>query len=1049
MLFASVMTSGAARGESPREIGNRISAYQRKGDFSKAMAEAKVLEAHVRRRVGTHNLSYAIALSYLGQCSLDLARYSEAEEYYRRAATMAEQLHDPFQVTLNGEVADTLRKRGRFMEAEGAARKAVATGERMLGSQHEDTVRVTRQLADILHDESRDIEAEPLYRRVLVLEEKRTGANSSETGATVAGLGISLLGQARFREAEPMMRRALAISEALYGPDHPDAGILLINLGTTLEQQGRVAEAEPLYRRSLANREKGLGPRHPDVGQSLMMLGSSLHLQNRHAEAESLFRRSLDIREAALGPDHADVARSLSNLGSALQWQGKNVEAEAMHRRALAIRERVYGLTAPDVAISLSNLAGALTNQDRIEESEPLVRRALAIREAALGPSHPQVGVALNDLAYLLEREGKPREARDLYLKALAIREGALGPQHPNTIATLRNLARVSDGMGDIGGALVWSRRAVAAVLAEPEQAQSETVSGVMQPDRAEVQADFLGRQVTTFYEHVRLLGRAAEAGLEPAPTLAAEAFETCQRTGNSRASAALRQTSIRFAAGSDRLAELTRRLQDLTAQRTELNQRLVAAIAKGTAEIAAETGRLRQALAQAEAEIATGTETLRREFPRYAELTRPRPITVADAQRLLDPDEAMVVLLTGTPDSFVFAITREGVSWRKLPLDAEAISEKVAAFRRGLDLVEFQRSGSDPAARFDLGRAHALYETLLGPVAGTIAGKHGLVFVPTGALTALPFHLLVTEAPAIPERQAPRMTDYRDAAWLIRGHAVSVLPSVNSLDALRATPRGASAPSTMIGFGDPVFSRADAPPMVASARGGGEAPRATRAGYSDFWRGAGIDRERLSQALPQLPETADELNAISHRLKVSASDVFLGEQATERAVKQAPLSNYRIVYFATHGLVAGDIKGIGEPSLALTLPRQPSETDDGLLTASEVAALHLNADWVVLSACNTIAGDRPGAEALSGLVRAFFYAGARALLVTHWSAGSEAATRLTTSTFTLLEAQPSLGRAEALRRAMLDYIAQAARPLDAYPAFWAPFAVIGEGGAR
>ena len=107
------------------------------------------------------------------------------------------------------------------------------------------------------------------------------------------------------------------------------------------------------------------------------------------------------------------------------------------------------------------------------------------------------------------------------------------------------------------------------------------------------------------------------------------------------------------------------------------------------------------------------------------------------------------------------------------------------------------------------------------------------------------------------------------------------------------------------------------------------------------------------------------------------------------------PLADYRVVYFATHGLVAGEVKGLGEPSLALTLPKQPSETDDGLLTASEVAQLKLNADWVVLSACNTIAGDKPGAEALSGLARAFFYAGARALLVSHWAVESNAATRL------------------------------------------------------
>jgi CHAT domain-containing protein len=147
----------------------------------------------------------------------------------------------------------------------------------------------------------------------------------------------------------------------------------------------------------------------------------------------------------------------------------------------------------------------------------------------------------------------------------------------------------------------------------------------------------------------------------------------------------------------------------------------------------------------------------------------------------------------------------------------------------------------------------------------------------------------------------------------------------------------------------------------------------------TDFWKGVHIDRSMLKQALPRLPETAAELRAVAQNLGAPPSSIHLRQNASEGTVKRAPLSDYRVVYFATHGLVGGEVNGLAEPSLALTLPKQPSELDDGLLTASEVAQLKLNADWVVLSACNTIAGDKPGAEALSGLARAFFYAGARA----------------------------------------------------------------------
>ncbi|MGY8704419.1 CHAT domain-containing tetratricopeptide repeat protein [Bradyrhizobium sp. 18BD] len=825
----------------------------------------------------------------------------------------------------------------------------------------------------------------------------------------------ALMGAGKYSEALPLAQGMVASLEK--SDNGRELAAALNNLGQVYAGQGRDDLAEPLYKRAIALMEKSLGLDTPLLSAELTNLAALYQRQGRFAEAEPLFKRALAVSEKGLSREHPDVGRALNNLATLYVKQERQAEAEPLFQRALAIYQKAAGPEHPAVATVLNNIGQVDRDLNRDADAEAPIKRSLAIREKVLGPDHPDVARSLNNLAGLYEHQKRYADAEPLYRRALVIRERALGPDHPDVLTSTSNLAYFLYVSGRTADALPLAERTLSS-----DRAQLRVVLPIL----------FSARQ-----QHLLPDDKALD-----------EALAAIQRGTQSSAASAVNKLAVRLAAGSDRLAELVRKDQDLGSESEALDKAIVSAVSKqaGQRDLAAEQ-RSRARIGAIANERAGLQKTLAIEFPDYASLSNPLPLAVKDIQPLLSADEAMTIYSVVDKQSYVIAITREGTDWKEISLGADALAQKVAAFRKGLDVGK-ARDASGKSGLFDLALANDLYAALLGPVEPLTRDKRNLLVVPSAALTALPFHLLVTEKPpaAIPDT----FEGYRNAAWLLRRQAVSVLPSVISLKSLRAFARRDQGVKPMTGFGDPVFNPAAEGPADRRAAGGKVAARSIATiAYTDFWRGAGVDRARLAQALPQLPDTADELNAVAKDLGAPEGDIHLGRDASETTLKRAALAQYSIIYFATHGLVAGDVKGLGEPSLALSIPDQPSELDDGLLTASEVAQLKLNADWVVLSACNTIAGDKPGAEALSGLARSFFYAGARALLVSHWAVDSEAATRLTTSTFALLKNEPKIGRAEALRRAMLMYVDDTSSSRNAYPAMWGPFALIGEGEVR
>jgi CHAT domain-containing protein/tetratricopeptide (TPR) repeat protein len=997
------------------------------GNHKSALDLAQKIEATVKQQFGANHPYYAAALEQLAAELLLLQRLKEAEDTHKRALAILEKNPGPNQselLTALKNLAFQYRLQGRNREAEDLRRRVLAVTEHEWGPTHPLVAGALMQLAEVL-DQARLDEAAALLARAQQIFDHAFGpAHPRSIEARVQWANLLIL-QGHYHEAEEILAPALASIERAPMQDQQNLAKVLEALAVVYTYRGRHGDAEALYRRLLAI---------DDDPATLANLAGLYVEQQRFSEAETLLLRALAMQEKKR-PNSPAVGITLNSLGYVYRATERYVEAEQVYRRALAIHEKAAD-NFFDLSITLNNLAVVLRELRRYDEAADLLRRSVALSEKNLDANHPHVAASLGNLADIYRLTRRYEEAEPLYQRSLAIREKILGPNHKDTILVLQQLGAVEAARGNFAAALGYFRKSSAAVVSRARSLPAT--------EHEENESSSIAWAENFFVRHVETLAAAERAAIEPSATLAVEALEIAQLANQSSAGAALQQIGARFAGGTDAIAALVREQQDLSVAWRERNKSLAQAMTKGDdAHIRSAVDPLLREIADIESQAAAVSARIEQEFPQYAAFASPKALQVKDVQALLGVDEALLFWLVGQDASYVFVLTRDNFAWKTIPLDRELLSQKVAGLRRGLDVVTVDRVVDkvmdNKAELFDLGLAHELYRALIGPVEELIENKHHLIAVPSGAITALPLQLLVTETPAaaIPES----LSQYRDAAWLVKRHAITVLPSVASLKVLRTFVRHDAVSKPMIGFGDPIF---DPNERDLTQRAAGRS--ATNIlGYADYFRGASVEASKVSQ-LRRLSETADELAQVAKSVGAPASEIHLRADASETNVKRLPLGDYRVVYFATHGLVAGEIKGLAEPSLVLSTPAQPSAEDDGLLTASEVAQLKLNADWVVLSACNTAAGDKMEAEALSGLARAFFYAGARALLVSHWAVNSYAAARLTTSTFDILNGNPELGRAEALRRAMLVYMNDTSNPKNAYPAFWAPFVVVGEG---
>lgn len=1016
LLLAVLPAAGAER--PPISALEEVAQLRRAGQFDEAVRKARAGLAEVEKTHGRESHEAARWTTQLAKTLQSAGDTAAAEPLFVRAIALYEKALGPAAAETGAAIEDLgslYIDVQRLAEAEKTLTRALAIIEKARGPEHHDTAHCLNTLALLYFDQGRLGEAEPMLRRVLAIDEKVRGPAHHDTAASLVNLAELLRHLGRYGEVEPMLKRALAIDEKHYGADSPQAAWDLSNLASLHQDQERFADAERLFRRALEIREAKLGD-HPETALTLASFADLMLVQGRYGEAEPLLKRALAINEKVPGPEHTETAQTVASLGALYALQGRRVAARDAYARVLRIVEKVLGAEHYETGKALIDLGSLARDDGRLGEAEALLKRGLAIYEKTWSADDLRLVRAQGAMSSVYLAQGRLAEAEAGFRAALASLERTMPADHPATGMAQYWLARTLLAAKKYEEAATRSRRAGEIIAARKARSLAQRLSG--------------GAQETLRVDHVFALeARAAFALARAKPgdeaRLRDAAFAAAQRATFDETGRAVAHMAARAAAGTDALAALLREQQDLLRRLQLLDQRIANATGARDPAARAQAAPLRAESADISVRLAQIDETLRRDHRAYAELADPKAVSIADTQALLGADEAVVLPFVLEDETLLFAVTKASAVWASSSATAASVAKDVAALRKQLNPGRWEGT----FAPFDRTLSHRLYQQLWAPLEAALSGKTNVFVVPTGPLTSLPFAVLVTAPPTGSDGDPKAL---RETAWLIKRHALTTLPSVSSLTALRRYARKGAASEAFAGFGDPALGGAGARPLTAGSRSVGS-----------VYRGVTPDPNEL-RALDALPETAAELKALAKALGASDGDVYLRERATEARVKSTDLSKKRVIAFATHGLMAGDM-GLGEPGLVLTPPAAGSALDDGYLSASEAARLNLSADWIILSACNTASGDAPGAKGLSGLSRAFFLAGARSMLVSHWPVWDDVAGRITTTTVTNFQAARAGGRAAALRRAMLAVMDDASEPRFAHPAAWAPFILVGE----
>ncbi|MEG3957926.1 CHAT domain-containing tetratricopeptide repeat protein [Microcoleus sp. herbarium2] len=817
----------------------------------------------------------------------------------------------------------------------------------------------------------------------------REAGNRYGEATTLNNIGLVYLELGENQKAKEYYSQSLPLFRSI--GDRGGESTTLSNIGLAYSKLGESQKALEYYSQSLTLAQ-ARGDRRGEA-IALNNIGRVYSELGDNQKAKEYYRQSLPLRRAV--GDRGGESTTLSNIGLVYSKLGENQKALEYYSQSLTLTQALGDRRGEGIA--LNNIGRAYSELGKNQKAKEYYNQSLPLRRA-VGDRRGEA-ITLNNIGSVYSQLGENQKALEYYSQSLGLSRAV--DYRVGEALTLYSIAAAKRDRGNLTEALTD----IEASLKIIESLRAKIAS-------PELRASYFATVQDYYQFYIDLLMQLHKTN--PKSGYDTKAFEASERSRARSLLELLQEANADIREGVapellQRERSLQQQLDALEKQRIEFLNR-----PNPTPPQQAEFEKQWQTLLAQYQDIQTQIRTT---SPRYAALTQPQPLTLAQIQQqILDENTILLQYSLGKERSYLWALTKTSITSYELPKAAE-IETTAKNFRDAVTAPSSRNSPNQVTQAND-----AISQMILQPVAAQL-GQKRLLIVSDGVLNYLPFAALSLPGKSGENGNPPLIVD----------HEIVLLPSGSTLGILRQNYADLPAPTrTLAIFADPVFSGNDERVKNYSSATTQQAVEAANPGLSRS-RGDNsvqFDRLKFTRKEAQIIQGLVPANSITQSFDFAAS---------RAAAISSNLSEYKIIHFATHGLANSDHPELS--GIILSLIDEKGNALNGFLRLTDIFNLKLAADLVVLSACQTGLGQNIQGEGMVGLTRGFMYAGAKRVVVSLWSVDDEGTAALMSSFYQKM-LQKGLTPAAALRAAQLEMWKQEKWKS---PYYWAAFTLQGE----